>query len=258
PCANMLAGLPLEKVVIANIDTSKKVDGRGLEILRQAGKIVSAGLMAEEGLFLNRRFFTFEQKKRPYIILKWARTHDGFIAREDYSSKWISNALSRKLVHKWRSEEPAIMVGKNTARYDNPALTVRDWTGNDPLRIVTDRHLELPSNLQLFDGKVSTLYYNLLKADKHENLEYIKLNPEQYLEQLVTDLASRDIQSVIIEGGATLLRSFIDLGLWDEARVFKSNKIFEKGITAPQIKGLLPVKSSLGSDELNIYYRDGA
>lgn len=169
------------------------------------------------------------------MILKWAETADGFIARKDFDSKWISNEYSRKLVHKWRAEEDAILVGKNTAMHDNPTLNVRDWEGKDPLRIVIDHELALKLDLNLFDHQIPTICYNLTKHNESEVLSFIKLKKAAFIHDLLSDLYNRNIQSIIIEGGAATLTTFIEGGLWDEARVFQSTNCFGDGIKAPQL-----------------------
>ena len=184
PCAEAIIRHQIPKVVIANADPNPLVAGRGVKMLREAGVEVLEGVLEEEGHQLNRRFFTYIEQERPYIILKWAETADGFMARENFDSKWISNLLSRKIVHKWRSEEDAIMIGKNTARFDNPKLTVRDWSGNNPLRIVVDRHLELSSNLIIFNRETPTVCYNLLKNEHLNNLDYVKVPANDFLKKL--------------------------------------------------------------------------
>ena len=207
-----------------------------------------------EARLQNRRFFTQIEKQRPYVILKWAQSKDGFVARSDYSSKWISNARSRQLVHKWRAEEDAILVGKNTAKYDNPSLTVREWTGKNPLRLVIDPRLELSENLSLFDQIVPTICYNTVKSEKTDNLEFVKLEPGFELKEILEDLNSRKIQSLIVEGGSFVLNKFIEEDLWDEARVFTGPTDFGEGISAP-ILNLTPIEMlSIQEDTLRIYY----
>lgn len=254
PCADLLIKHQLKRVVICNVDTNPLVGGKGIAKLREAGVEVDTGILEEEGRALNRRFFTFMEKKRPYIILKWAQTADGFVARENYDSKWISNTLSRTLVHKWRAEEDAIMVGTQTALYDNPQLNVRDWRGKNPVRVVMDSQLRLPSDLNLFDGKQLTICYNLIRNETRENLHLIKVeNKENMLQEIIQDLYTRKVQSLIVEGGSKLLNSFIGLHLWDEARVFRSTQAFGKGIAAPLFRGKLVQVSFLKGDEVSIY-----
>ncbi|MEO1653709.1 MAG: bifunctional diaminohydroxyphosphoribosylaminopyrimidine deaminase/5-amino-6-(5-phosphoribosylamino)uracil reductase RibD, partial [Bacteroidota bacterium] len=170
PCADLLIKHQFKKVCIAHMDPNPLVAGNGVAKLQEAGIEVELGILEEEAQYLNRRFLRFMKDQRPYVIFKWAETADGFMARENFDSKWISNLLSRKLVHKWRAEEDGIMVGKNTARWDNPKLTVRDWSGKNPIRIVIDRQLELSPSLHLFDQQTPTICYNLLKNEEKNNL----------------------------------------------------------------------------------------
>jgi diaminohydroxyphosphoribosylaminopyrimidine deaminase/5-amino-6-(5-phosphoribosylamino)uracil reductase len=256
PCADMLVKHQVKKVVIANIDPNPLVSEKGIQKLKDAGIEVITNIHEAKGRELNKRFFTFIEKKRPYIILKWAETADGFIARENFDSKWISNEHSRQLVHKWRSEEDAVLVGTGTALHDNPALTVRDWSGRNPTRIVIDRYGRLPQTVSLFDGQQQTLCYTTLKTETQKNLEFVKLNESSFQQSLVNDLYKRNIQSVLIEGGATTLQQFINNGLWDEARVFTSDQEFGSGITAPQFNGNLTASESVFSDTLTFYTRE--
>lgn len=254
PCANLLVEKGLKKVVIGALDSNPLVGGKGVEILRNAGIEVVTGVLEKESRLQNRRFFTQIEKKRPYVFLKWAQSKDGFVARSDYSSKWISNARSRQLVHKWRAEEDAILVGKNTANYDNPSLTVRDWIGKNPLRLVIDPKLELPENLNLFDQTVPTICYNTVKSEKSDNLEFVKLEPGFELREILDDLNSRKIQSLIVEGGSFVLNKFIEEDLWDEARVFTGPTDFGEGISAPTLN-LTPTETlSIQEDTLRIYH----
>ncbi|MDJ1483231.1 bifunctional diaminohydroxyphosphoribosylaminopyrimidine deaminase/5-amino-6-(5-phosphoribosylamino)uracil reductase RibD [Cytophagaceae bacterium YF14B1] len=254
PCSDLLITKKVRRVVIANVDTNPLVGGKGIEKLKNAGIEVTTGILEEEGRWLNRRFFTFIEKNRPYIILKWAQTADRFIARSDYNSRWISNDWSRKLVHRWRGEEPAIMVGTTTAQYDNPHLNVRDWTGEDPVRIVIDRHLRLSPSLHLFDQTQPTLCYNLKKDEASEYIQYIKCVSEStFLAEMMADLHQRKIQSVIVEGGSKLLQELILSDLWDEVRVFTSDQTFGTGITAPAFGGILIDKISIKKDQLSVF-----
>ena len=251
PCSDLLIEKKVKKVIVATQDSNPLVGGKGIAKLKETGIEVELGLMKEEASKLNRRFFTAINKKRPYIILKWAQTHDAFIAREDYDSKWISNDYSRKLVHKWRTEEDAIMVGTNTARYDNPQLNARQWQGKNPVRIVLDKNLSLNQDLNLFDGSQPTLCYNLLKSEKN-GVDYIQIREETVLQQIMDDLNDRHIQSIIVEGGAHLLNSFIEKNLWDEARIFTAPVTFGKGINAPNVTGKVQSVEFIDQDELKI------
>jgi diaminohydroxyphosphoribosylaminopyrimidine deaminase/5-amino-6-(5-phosphoribosylamino)uracil reductase len=252
PCADMLMEHRVKHVVVSNLDSNPLVSGQGVQKLRAAGIQVTTGVLEQKGRALNKRFFTVMEKQRPYIILKWAQTADGFIARENYDSKWISNEHSRQLVHKWRSEEDAILIGSRTATHDNPKLNVRDWTGRDPVRIVIDRYLKLSDKLDLFDRTQPTISYNILKHEEHRNLMLIRLDEADFLNNLVRDLHKRKIQSIIIEGGSTVLSMFIESGLWDEARIFLSPQTFQKGIAAPALKGTLIEEQVIGNDRLRI------
>ncbi|HEX5167715.1 MAG TPA: bifunctional diaminohydroxyphosphoribosylaminopyrimidine deaminase/5-amino-6-(5-phosphoribosylamino)uracil reductase RibD [Cyclobacteriaceae bacterium] len=254
PCVDMLIDHKVKKVVVANLDSNPLVAGDGIKKLRSSGIEVITGILEPEGRELNKRFFTFYERQRPYIILKWAQTSDGFIARENYDSKWISNDFSRQLVHKWRAEEDAVMVGTRTALLDNPKLNVRDWTGRNPVRVVVDRFLRLNDKLQVFDGTQKTICYNLLKHEEHRNLSLARLDEQDFLQNMVNDLYRRSIQSVLVEGGSQLLSAFIALNLWDEARVFVSTKSFGKGVEAPALKGRLDHEELIDNDILKFYF----
>ena len=253
PCADMLISHRVKKVVIANVDSNPLVAGQGIARMKDAGIEVTTGILEQRGRELNKRFFTFIEKHRPYVVLKWAQTADGFIARENYESKWISDVLSRQLVHKWRAEEDAVLVGARTAAHDNPQLSVRDWTGRNPVRVVIDRFLRLSDRLHLFDRSQPTLYYNVLKHEEHHNLTMVRLDEDAFLAQLMKDLYQRKIQSLIVEGGAQTLASFIENDLWDEARMFTSERHFEKGIAAPTLRGKRVLQQPWASDHLTIY-----
>ena len=235
PCADLLAKHKVGSVFIANIDPNPKVSGKGIGILRKAGIEVEEGILEIEGRGLNKRFFTSFGKERPYVILKWAQTADGYVARKNFDSKWISNKYSRKIVHKWRAEEDAILVGKNTAMYDNPNLNVREWAGNNPVRIVVDHHLRLGEHLNLFNREIPTICYNLKQDRQNGDLDFVKLSREDFLNELLADLHQRNIQSVMIEGGTVTINKKKKKGLWDEARVFVADICFGEGIMAPRL-----------------------
>lgn len=253
PCADLLVDKKVKRVVIAVQDPNPLVAGTGINKLRQAGIEVEVGLLEEDATALNKRFFTQVRKKRPYVILKWAQTRDGFVARSDYNSKWISNSHSRQLVHRWRTEEDAIMVGTKTAYYDDPKLNVRDWEGKNPIRVVIDRQLTLDNNLALFDHSQPTLCYNLVKEEAEENLIYVKLDPNFSIRDILDDLYQRNIQSIIIEGGSILLQLFISEELWDEARVFIGKIQFGSGISAPMLARKPQETLDVMGDELYVY-----
>ena len=252
PCADLLIAKNVDKVVIACRDPFDQVDGKGIEKLTSAGVKVEVGIMEKEAKQLNARFFTSVLKTRPYVILKWAQSQDDFLARENYDSKWISNPYSRQLVHKWRSEEDAILVGKHTAIHDDPSLTVRDWDGKNPTRILLDSNLEVDKNAKLFDSNVKTIIFNAVKDDENENVHWIKTDLNNPF-TILSKLNELRIQSVIIEGGSQVLNSFINENCWDEARVFTSKVIFEKGIKAPSLSGEIIEEQNIFGDELTIY-----
>lgn len=264
PCASLLIEKRIGRVICCNDDPNPLVAGQGFALLRKAGIPVETGLLADVGRELNARFFTFMEQQRPYIVLKWAETNDGFIGGEGAQPLQISGPLARRLVHKWRSEEDAIMVGANTARADNPQLNVRLWpqagwpvsdaAGQNPTRIVIDRRLHLPTTLNLFDDSQPTLVYNLLKTETTGQTCHVQLQPDQpFLPQLLADLYERRIQSVLVEGGTGLLNSFIDAGLWDEMRVLRSPAMAGAGVAAPRVRGRLTGREMIGADEWSTY-----
>ncbi|KJD35596.1 riboflavin biosynthesis protein RibD [Tamlana sedimentorum] len=239
PCSDLIIHHNIPNVVIGCIDDNEKVAGKGIKKLMEAGCNVTVGVLEAECKSLHKRFFTFHNKKRPYIILKWAQTADGFIApktKNEQKPVWITNTFSRQLVHKWRAEEQAILVGYNTVLADNPSLTTRDYLGQDPIRIVIDNNNSLPKNLNIFNAEAETisLQENTAKA-------------------ICNELFNANINSVIIEGGSKTLQTFINEGLWDEARVFKGAVVFNEGIEAPKFKGKLTSTEIIQGDILEIY-----
>ncbi|MEI7801981.1 MAG: bifunctional diaminohydroxyphosphoribosylaminopyrimidine deaminase/5-amino-6-(5-phosphoribosylamino)uracil reductase RibD, partial [Bacteroidota bacterium] len=225
PCADLIIQKGIKKVFISNHDPNPLVSGKGIKKLREAGVTVTENILTDEGRELNKRFFTFHEKHRPFIILKWAQTADGFIAPSSGNKMQISSEQSQILVHKWRSEEQAILVGKNTALTDNPQLNVRLWNGKNPIRLVIDSKLSLPNHLHLFDNTIQTIVFNSLKNEEQKNIRLVKFDfAENVLQQILSYLFSINIQSVIIEGGTVTLQKFIDANLWDEARIFIASK----------------------------------
>jgi diaminohydroxyphosphoribosylaminopyrimidine deaminase / 5-amino-6-(5-phosphoribosylamino)uracil reductase len=253
PCADLLIEHKVKKVVVANLDPNPLVNGGGIKKLKDNGIEVQLDVLAQPGRELNKRFFTAIEKGRPYIILKWAQTSDGFIAKKNFDSKWISNDLSRQLVHKWRIEEDSVLVGTRTAQHDNPTLNVREWTGRNPTRIVLDRFLRLSDKLHLFDRSQPTIVYNLMKHDERENLILARVDEEKFVAEILHDLHKRKIQSAIIEGGAQTISLFLKDGNWDEARVFVSPKTFGEGIGAPTMEQRTFTCTRVGGDELRVY-----
>jgi len=241
PCSLLIRQKKIPRIVIGCKDTYSEVAGKGIDMLRAAGAEVIVGVLEKESRELNRRFFTFHEKKRPYILLKWAQTRDGFmdidrLAEGDPKPTWITDEWARRMVHKWRSIEQSIMVGSITALKDNPSLTVRDWSGSDPLRLVIDREGKLPHTLALFNGKVPTLVFTEKKDLLFDGVETVPLTPGMStLSSILNELYRRNIQSVMVEGGSILLNAFLEECLWDEARVFVGEKWFESGVKAPII-----------------------
>jgi diaminohydroxyphosphoribosylaminopyrimidine deaminase/5-amino-6-(5-phosphoribosylamino)uracil reductase len=256
PCADLIIKHRIPKVIVGCRDPFDQVDGKGIEKLKDAGIEVTVGVLEEECKWLNRRSFTRVQKQRPYVILKWAQTADGFFAPNDHKQLWITGPESRKLVHQWRGEEDAILVGKNTAAIDNPQLNVRHGDGKSPKRIVIDRRLELKSDLNVFDQSVDTFVFNEVKTDVDGKIKYIALEDfDRYVPQYILyQLYLQDIQSVIIEGGAATLNSFIEAGIWDEARIFTGDITLTTGIKAPKINGIIAGRVPSGADHLQILY----
>jgi diaminohydroxyphosphoribosylaminopyrimidine deaminase / 5-amino-6-(5-phosphoribosylamino)uracil reductase len=256
PCTELIIKNKIPRVVISCVDPNPFVSGKGIEALRESGCEIVTGILEKESRELNRRFITYHTHQRPYIILKFAQSKDGFIAPENFKSKeksWLTNEWSQKLVHKWRSEEQAIMIGTNTAIADNPLLTTRLWTGKNPTRIVVDRKLRLPSALKVFNGEAPTIIFNELKEETKGNLKYLKIDFTYPVEEMLHVLYLREIQSVVVEGGAKLLNSFVEKKLWDEARIFTVDKFFIKGIKAPSIPVTATVKENIEGDELLIF-----
>lgn len=262
PCTDLIIKNKIPKVVIAATDPNPKVAGKGIQILINAGIEVISGLCKEEANELNKRFNTFHQKKRPYIILKWAETKDGFIDKADRTSEphinWISNSQSRQLVHKWRAEEQAILIGKNTAKNDNPSLTTREWPGKNPIRILIDPELEAKQDLILLNDEYKTIVIHDQKIKPQNcNLQNKIFKSIDFssdtINQIMDVLYSENIVSVIIEGGKNTLENFIQSELWDEARVIIGNIKFENGLKAPKININPITKTNFGNDILKIY-----
>jgi len=260
PCVDLLISSGVRDVVICNTDPNPLVAGRGIKKLFDAGAQVRVGVLEHEGLELNKRFFTFHTLKRPYILLKWAESADCFISGPNNEQVQISGALSRRLVHKWRSEEQAIMVGSHTAAYDNPRLDTRFWAGRSPLRVVIDRKLQLPGHLHLFDKSQPTVVYTYqMQEQVHENLRYVQLQEQEpLLPQIMQDLHQHQVISLLVEGGTYLLKSLLKENLWDEALYFKSRtRHLGAGTHAPVMaQGRLLEVQPFGSDHLFHYKND--
>ena len=257
PCSDLIIKYKIPKVVIGCMDTYSEVNGTGINKMRNAGIDVKVGIMEEESRELNKRFFTFHEKKRPYIILKWAESKDGFIAPKNQTEPfWMTSNKSKKLVHKWRSEEDSILVGRITAEKDNPSLTVREVLGVNPIRLVIDKDLKLSKNLNLFNSESKTIIFNKIKSDNSSKNNYIKINFNDMINSVLKELYKQKNQSVIVEGGTTTLQSFIEENIWDEARIFTTDKKLENGVKSPIIKGKKISEIEIDTDCLKIILND--
>ncbi|MEP5254751.1 MAG: bifunctional diaminohydroxyphosphoribosylaminopyrimidine deaminase/5-amino-6-(5-phosphoribosylamino)uracil reductase RibD [Winogradskyella arenosi] len=260
PCSDLIIARKIPNVVIGCVDDNPEVAGKGIARLKAAGCHVTVGVLEAECKEHHKRFFSIHQKQRPYIILKWAETQDGFIApksRNEQKPVWITNRYSRQLVHKWRAEEQAILVGTQTVIEDNPGLTVRDWSGANPIRIVLDKDFKLASEANIFNTDAETL---VIGSANHEPEEALQSNAiidwslkQDIAKQICAVLYQRNINSVIIEGGAQTLQTFIDENLWDEARVFIGPSQFNEGVKAPKLNGLLVLEQPILDDMLKIF-----
>ena len=253
PCTNLIIESEIPKVVIGCIDSYSEVSGKGIEKMQNTGIEVIEGILEKESRELNKRFFTFHEKKRPYVILKWAESKDGFMAPLNQNKPfWMTSSESKKLVHKWRAEEEAILVGRITAKKDNPSLTVRDVAGSNPIRIIIDKNLKLSSDLNLFNSEAKTIIFNTIKSEETGTNQFVKIDFNYLIENILEELHKQNIQSVIIEGGSTTLQSFVDANIWDEARIFTANKLFSQGLKTPIIEGEIILEEEIGTDTLEI------
>jgi diaminohydroxyphosphoribosylaminopyrimidine deaminase/5-amino-6-(5-phosphoribosylamino)uracil reductase len=265
PCVDLIIASRIPRVVIGIKDPHEKVGGKGIEKLLASGCDVVTPVLERNCREHHRRFLTFHEKKRPYIILKWAQTQDGFMAplqnqrKKDPSPFWITNRYSRQKVHQWRSEEQAILVGTNTVLLDNPELTTRTWAGNSPLRIILDKDLKTPAKFKVFNKLAKTLVFTQCdvpdNAQNGSHYEQIDFSGE-IASQICHTLYKRNIQSVIIEGGATTLTTFIKADLWDEARIFTGLQSFHQGLKTPKILGTEIHRTKIDQDTLCILRND--
>ncbi len=259
PCADLIIRYEIPRVVIGCEDPFDAVAGKGIARLRENGVEVIQDIMHIESRFINRRFFTFHEKKRPYIILKWAQTNDGFIDKirtDKVGVNWITGKEEKQLVHLWRSQEQAILVGTNTVMNDDPTLTVREVNGNNPIRIIIDRQLKTHMDAKVYDQSARTIVLNEIRDEiVSDNLQWIKLNDHQpYLPQVLSTLYDQNILSVIIEGGAFTLQQFIDANMWDEARIFTGDITYGEGLKAPSLGRELSVQNRIGNSDLSVVY----
>ncbi len=254
PCAELLARCGFKRCVIALTDPNPKVNGKGIEILKQAGIEVETGVLEAEAAFQNRAFIVRQIKNRPYVILKFAKSADNFIAPKQKGDYWLSNEAVRVWTHRQRSEIDAIMVGYATASCDNPALNVRYYHGRNPIRLVIDRNLSLDNTLRLFDHSQPTIVFNHTTETTLGNNLYLKIDPKKNeIEQVLAGLHQRQIGSLVVEGGRRLLNKFIESGLWDEANVIETPKYLVEGIPAPEIPLPIAQRQQLGDNYLNLY-----
>lgn len=254
-CAKRLVAEKVKAVIVCNDDPFEQVRGKGFQILNEHGIVTQKNILEQEGRWVNRRFFCFHKNKRPYIILKWAQTQNGFFAPSDGSRLQMSNLHSQQLVHKWRTEEAAILVGFNTAMNDDPSLTARLWKGKNPFRIFIDRNLKVPKSHNLYNNETTTWVINTVKNKVENNTHFIQLEfDETLLRQLLQELYQQNGQSLIVEGGANLLQQFIDKGLWDEARIFETENLLSEGIFAPKvINANYAFNTNIGNDILQVW-----
>jgi len=264
PCADFIISNSIPRVVIGTVDTSEKVSGAGLSRLRNAGCEVITGVVEEECRRLNRRFFTFHEKRRPYVTLKWAQSADGYLdilRSEDHKTEptWITGKPERVLVHKWRASEQAILVGAGTVRADNPSLNVREWKGPHPLRIIlsSSGSINIESAGNKINGTFVVFTHNM--DANIANATKVKLNDNVPSSLQISEyLFNSGIQSLIIEGGASVLNHFISTGLWDEARIFTGKKYFNGGVKAPLMQGALFSRTIFSGSSLEIYLKYGS
>tara|TARA_B110000967_G_scaffold180296_1_gene196507 strand:- start:1621 stop:2649 length:1029 start_codon:yes stop_codon:yes gene_type:complete len=257
PCSNLIIEHKIPKVVIGCVDTFSDVNGKGIIKMEKAGIEVNVGILEKESQELNKRFFTFHEKKRPYLILKWAESKDGFIAPKDQTTPlWMTSYESKKLVHQFRSEEDAILVGRVTAEKDNPSLTVRELDGENPVRIVIDKDMKLSIKLNLFNNEAKTIIFNTQKTKIIDSNYYVKIEHKNLINNVLNELYKQNIQSLIIEGGTKTLQSFIDENLWDEARIFTANKMLVEGVKSPNIEGEIIYETILNEDQFEIIKND--
>jgi diaminohydroxyphosphoribosylaminopyrimidine deaminase / 5-amino-6-(5-phosphoribosylamino)uracil reductase len=255
PCTDLIIEKQIKKVVIGCKDPFGLVDGKGIDRLKAAGIETKVGVLQGKCRAINKRFFCFFESFRPHITLKWAQSSDGLVAGGS-KRVLISNAYSNRLVHQWRSSEMAVMVGTNTALFDDPELTTRLWPGRNPLRLVVDMTLRLPLSLKIFDGVNKTIVFNKLRDEEHVNLRYYRIDPKESLpKQVIRALRELKIQSLLVEGGSQLLQTFIDEGVWDEARIITNPSVtIGKGISAPVLRSAKMTKYENAGGDLIQYY----
>ena len=256
-CSDLIIKSKIPKVVIGCLDTHKKVCGNGIKKMNDSGIEIILGVLEKESREINKRFFTFNEEKRPYVILKWAKSKDGYIAPKKQNGPfWMTNLKSKKIVHKWRSEEDAILIGRVTAEKDNPFLTVRETYGKNPTRVVIDRKLKLSEKLNLFNNDAETIIFNEQISKRNDKHIYTRIKFDTPIINIIHKLYLLNIQSIIVEGGEKTIQSFIDSNLWDEARIFTTKISLTNGIKSPIINLIPSKKRTLDNDFLEIFYND--
>ena len=257
PCTDLIVKYNIPKVVIGCIDTFSKVSGQGIKKLKDNSVEVIYGVLEKDCIELNKRFFCYQTKKRPYIILKWAKSKDNFIAPINQEKPfWMTSEKSKKLVHSWRAEEDAILVGRKTVVADNPSLTVRMCEGKNPIRIIIDKELSLDKKSTVFDDQAETIVFNNIKSAIIDKTTYLKTDFNNLNEGILNQLYNRSILSLIIEGGTITINSFIEKNLYDEIRVFTTDKLLKKGINSPKLPNINLIKTSIiNNDKLEVYKR---
>ena len=260
PCCELISSYKIPKVVIGCGDTSSKVNGKGITHLKNKGIEVKCGVLKEESMRLNRRFFTFQHQKRPYIILKWAESADGFMdRRRDKNEKginWISRPNTKLVTHQWRSEEACILVGRKTIENDNPSLTTREVNGPNPVRLVIDPSLKLKKEYKVFNDDAQTYLFNYLKNQRKDNVSHIKVGKENFLSEMLTFIYDQKWNSILVEGGASTINQFLEKNLWDEARVIIGKPQFNSGLRSPVLKQNTFSVVTFNDDKVKTYLND--
>ena len=255
PCADLIISKGIKKVVVGNLDSNPLVAGKGIQKLKEAGIEVEHDILDKECRELNKRFFTFHEKKRPYVILKWAQTADGFISHwplpENKEDNWITGKESKIVVHQWRTEEQAILIGYNTLLADNPYLNSRLVNGKNPTRLVLAHYLDFSMDLNVFNADAKTIVFNTVKDEIKGNVEFIKIDWNNKAQQVLDYCFKNGINSLIIEGGTNTVYNFTNVNAWDEARIFVNpHKKFEHGISAPDLSFHQSIPTQIGDDLL--------
>ncbi len=254
PCTDLIIKNKIPKVIAGCSDVFEKVDGKGIRKLQENDVEVRTGILEKECIELNKRFFTFHEKQRPYVILKWAQSIDGKLAGANSERIFITNKFTNRLVHKWRSEEAAIMIGTNTALIDDPSLTTRLWQGKNSVRLILDMDLRLPSSLKIFNNHVKTIIFNKIKHEEENDLIFYKLTSGNILKEIMEALCEMNILSIMVEGGAKLLQSLIEANLWDQVRLICNDQLnIGNGVNAPAFNGILQKQERYFNDVINYY-----